>query len=674
MNPQQKSQPKQKLQPKLKLNLRLVMSIKNRLILAFLAVLLLPTGALGYFSYQKAEKDITEQILRNTKQSVDSVNQQTTKLITTSLEDLNYLAQTVNSGMVNGEKSPELRRVLDPIKAVKKEYDHVQYATNDGKLLNSPQQTFAAGFDPRDRPWYKNALAKKGEALVSSPIISQDGKVIVVPSKATEDGSGVVSVVLSLTNLSQQVNAIKVGEQGYVTILDQGYKYLTHPALPIGTENTELVVAQMKEQAEGIVDYVSSEGKRKKAIFETNELTGWKIVGIMDLDEIAQASRGIFQTTLIIMVIAVLLGMLLVLGIIRSIHRPLNRLMTATEKIASGDLREEVAVTSNDELGMLSAAVNRMTVNLRHLIGQVGSNSELVASTSEELSASAEQTRNTADHIASAVQEIAAGAERQVSSATELTQAMDEVSQGMDKAAASIQSVSQLTVATNNKASNGNTVVIKTVEQMNLIQETVSHTAEAVNQLGDKINEIGNIVTLITEIAGQTNLLALNAAIEAARAGENGRGFAVVAGEVRKLAEQSGAAAGQIRELIQHVQAEAENAVRSMHNGTEVVKEGIGMVHLTGETFREIVASIEQVAAEGMEVASIVSQVNANAQSMVEKANDVAGIAEQSAGNTQSVAAATEQQSASMEEVFASAEALSKMAQELQDVIGKFKL
>ncbi|GGA40733.1 hypothetical protein GCM10010917_27480 [Paenibacillus physcomitrellae] len=259
------------------------------------------------------------------------------------------------------------------------------------------------------------------------------------------------------------------------------------------------------------------DGVQKRAVLVTNELTGWKIVGTINMDEITEVSSQILITTLIVIVIAVVLGLALVFGIVRSIHSPLKRLMTATKRIADGNLTEEVAVKSKDELGQLSVSVNQMTANLRQLISQVGFNSSQVAATSEELSASAEQTAQTAEHIANSIQEIAEGSDKQVSTANEFTQATTEISKGMDQAAASIQYVSQLTGTASDKASDGNKVVDKTIEQMRLVQGTVSQTADVVNTLGEKTGEIGNIVGLITEIAGQTNLSALNAAIEAAR-------------------------------------------------------------------------------------------------------------------------------------------------------------
>lgn len=384
---------------------------------------------------------------------------------------------------------------------------------------------------------------------------------------------------------------------------------------------------------------------------------------------------SVLNTVLILSAIAYILAVLIGLYITRIIKKPILAMAESASKISSGILTEpDIHVKSRDEVADLANSFNQMKMNLRHLIGQVGYNAKQVRATSHELAESAEQSSKATEQISMAIQEVALGSEKQVHSAIEANQAAAEISRGMNQAALSIQSVADLTVSANEKANTGNQVVAQAVEHMNVIQNSSSHTAKVIYALGEKSIEIGHIVQMITDISAQTNLLALNAAIEAARAGEQGRGFAVVANEVRKLAEQSGDAANQIRELIGEVQTEAEKAVQSMNESASFVKEGIHMVHLSGESFNEIAQAIEQVAAEAQEVSAVIEQVNSSSQSMVQMMEGVAHIAEQSAGNTQNVAASAEEQNASMEEISASAEALSAMAQNLQEIISKFKV
>ncbi|MBU8880843.1 methyl-accepting chemotaxis protein [Bacillus sp. FJAT-29790] len=392
---------------------------------------------------------------------------------------------------------------------------------------------------------------------------------------------------------------------------------------------------------------------------------------IANSEKVEKVIKTVSYLSIVAFILAVSIGIVMT----QMIKKPILLLEKAAGAIAAGDLtQEDVHVKNRDELGNLAKAFNGMKVNLLQLIRKVSVDAEQVAATSKELSGSAEQTSAATEQITLAIQEVARGSEKQVSSAANATQTVADISDGMNQAATSIQTVADLTNTANEKATIGNTVVAKTVEQINLVQHSVSETGEVVNALGKKSGEIGQIVDLITQIANQTNLLALNAAIEAARAGEHGRGFAVVADEVRKLAEQSGQAAGQIHELIQEIQSEAEKAVQSMNHGALVVGDGIKLVHETGEAFREIVQSIEQVTAEAQEVSTIVEQVNSSAQNMVETMEGVADIAEKSAGNTQNVAASAEEQNASMVEISVSAEALSKMALNLQEVVGKFKV
>ncbi|USB33070.1 methyl-accepting chemotaxis protein [Paenibacillus sp. YPG26] len=382
------------------------------------------------------------------------------------------------------------------------------------------------------------------------------------------------------------------------------------------------------------------------------------------------------KTTLIIAcLISILLAVIIGIIISRLISRSVKALAEGAEKIAEGYLnQEDIAVKSRDEIGDLARSFNQMKSNLRNVISQVGFNTEQVAATAEELSANAEQTGRATEQITISMQEAATGAEKQVSSAYEATQAVGEISKGMDQAEASIRAVTGLTDLANEKAGQGNAVVSETISQMRRVQQSIKTSAEVVNTLGEKSTEIGQIVQLITQIAGQTNLLALNASIEAARAGEQGRGFAVVAGEVRKLAEQTEGAATQVRDLIMEVQSEAEKAVLSMNEGTETFQEGIKQVDRTGEVFTDILNSIGQVSSETRDVSAVVEQVNASARVMVEMIENIALIAEQSSANTQNVAASAEEQNASMEEVASSAEALSNMSQELQTLVSQFKV
>jgi methyl-accepting chemotaxis protein len=392
------------------------------------------------------------------------------------------------------------------------------------------------------------------------------------------------------------------------------------------------------------------------------------------LASLQEAQSGSTLVTLLV-VLAILMGIGIALMITRMISKPLVQMNGAVEKIATGDLTaDELQVKNRDEIGDLARSFNQMAKNLRTLIHQVMSSAEQVAASAEELTASAEQTVQATEQIATIAQEISIGTQKQSQSVRETSHTINEMAASVQQIAASSQSVSTTAVQTSNAAKEGNQSIQKAVQQMNFIHTTVNEASQSIKQLGEHAKHIDTIVEIISNIANQTNLLALNAAIEAARAGEQGRGFAVVADEVRKLAEESRQSAQKIAEYIATIQDEIHKVVQKMEAGTIEVNTGIEVVHEAGNSFEQIQRLIHEVADQFQEVSSAVQQMAASSEQVVRTIDDVTEIAASSAAGTQTVSASAEEQLATMEEITASATALAKMAEELQTLVGQFKV
>ena len=196
----------------------------------------------------------------------------------------------------------------------------------------------------------------------------------------------------------------------------------------------------------------------------------------------------------------------------------------------------------------------------------------------------------------------------------------------------------------------------------------------AAEELKASSAQIGEIVGLISTIAGQTNLLALNAAIEAARAGEQGRGFAVVAEEVRKLAEQSAEAAQQIKTLVGSNHSSINNVVGAIDVAISKITQGVELVNIAGMSFGTINEHIGQVTDHVHMIAKAINEAATGSQRIVSSIKDVEKLSRDAAAEAQSVSAATQEQSASMEEIAAGSQALAKLAQELQGAVSRFRI
>ena len=195
---------------------------------------------------------------------------------------------------------------------------------------------------------------------------------------------------------------------------------------------------------------------------------------------------------------------------------------------------------------------------------------------------------------------------------------------------------------------------------MNEIADVVQKSASTIEQLGNSSAQIGEIVSVITEIADQTNLLALNAAIEAARAGDQGRGFAVVADEVRKLAERTQQATKQITSMITSIQKESNGAVKAMTQGNEKVREGIDLAQKAGESLRDVVQSSESVLNMVENIASASREQTVASEKIASNVEQIALVSSQSAEGVANIAQNVNQ--------------LESLTNQLQERISKFKV
>jgi methyl-accepting chemotaxis protein len=325
---------------------------------------------------------------------------------------------------------------------------------------------------------------------------------------------------------------------------------------------------------------------------------------------------------------------------------PVNEAGQVLEVMATGDLRVRMKGHYQGDNENLKKNINLLGDSLSHLIMQVNESVHSSASSASEISA-------TSDSLAASTQE-------QSAQADEVASAVEQMSRTVTDNAMSANRTSEVANENGAIAKEGASVVEQTVTKMRDIAKVVKDSAGNIQKLGDSSKQIGEIISVIDDIADQTNLLALNAAIEAARAGEQGRGFAVVADEVRKLAERTTEATKQIATMIKGIQKETDAAVVAMNEGTNEVNNGIELADKAGTSLNKILESTQ-------EVIDMINQIAAASE-------EQSATSEQISKNVVSISKVTAESAQRVEDVSKTANELARATEDLSILMQKFKV
>jgi methyl-accepting chemotaxis protein len=328
----------------------------------------------------------------------------------------------------------------------------------------------------------------------------------------------------------------------------------------------------------------------------------WQLIATYEGERMATArgeAEDRFRTarTLVTWVIAgaLALTILIALYISRSITVPVLASVRAAERVAAGDLREEIAVTSEDEVGKLQLAMKQMSEKLAQVIGEVRAGADALAGASAQVSATS--------------QTLAQGTGEQAASVEETTSSLEEMSASITQNAENSRQTEGMAKEGARNAEQGGGAVLEAVAAMRSIAEKIS---------------------IVEEIAYQTNLLALNAAIEAARAGEHGKGFAVVATEVRKLAERAQVAAKEIG-------AEAAGSVKVAERSGKLITELVPVIRKTADLVQEVAAASAEQSAGVSQVSKAMGTVDQVTQRNASAAEELSSTAEEMASQSESL-------------------------------------
>ena len=390
--------------------------------------------------------------------------------------------------------------------------------------------------------------------------------------------------------------------------------------------------------------------------------TSWAIIAEIDESEAFESIAAMKWIMMIIGGAGIAAIVLIAVFLAGAIVKPIKNVVSNLTELAQGegDLTSRLEVKSNDEVGQLALRFNQFVEKLQEMIRDITSGVGTLSSSSTELSAISEQLSTNAETTSGNANTVSAAVE-------EMSSNLNSVSAAMEESATNINMVAS---ASEEMTSTINEIAQNTEKARNVSSKAVGQAqvaSEKMAALGKAAQAIGKVTESITEISEQTNLLALNATIEAARAGEAGKGFAVVANEIKDLAKQTAESTLTIRTQIDGIQQSTDSTVVEIEGITSVIND-------INDIISTIASAIEEQSAATQEIANNIAQASQGIDEVNENVAQSSGVAEEVTREIATVNSSTEEMNAGSSQVRESAVELSKLAESLNEMVGRFKV
>ena len=506
---------------------------------------------------------------------------------------------------------PEYVSRLLEQKALTSSFLAVYFGDTQGAFTIRPDSKMPDGFDPRSRPWYKDALNSNGASLTEPYFDAVTGQMIISIGTAVKKAGqtlGVVGTDLTLKTVTDSINALDFSGMGYAFLISGDGKILVHPDNTLVMKNLKDIYPHDTPPISSDISEVTLDGKERIVTFAPVKGLGsvnWYVGLSIDKAQ-AFAMLSTFRTSAIIATVIAVISIIALLGLlIRLLMQPLHVMTRAMQNIAEGegDLTRRLVVESKDEFGTLGSAFNQFV--------------ERIHTSMTEVASATEHVNEVALRVVSASNSSMVNSDEQASRTNSVAAAINELGAAAQEIARNAAQASHQASDARGLAEEGQQVVERSIGSMQQLSQMLSTSSGHIESLNDKTVNIGQILEVITSISQQTNLLALNAAIEAARAGEAGRGFAVVADEVRNLAHRTQESAQQVQKMIEELQVSARDSVNTMEESQRHSKDSVEIANSAGarltsvtERIGEIDGMNQSVATATEEQTSVVESIN----------------------------------------------------------------
>lgn len=658
-----------------------------KMALTNVVILLLSLFFVGYISHKKSKNAMENNLEITSLQILKQANKGFSEYLNKMTQELTILNKNVDIKDLEDpaqdyKKTQQyVQYALKSIKESLSGIDNVYYSAEHGAVIVDSEITDETKLSFRDKDWYKKAKENTDKFIYSEPYVDAvTGNNVLTISKAVTGYNGefigVVGIDINLSEIETYIHDVSLLDYGYIVIADNNGKIVinneknkTFGENLSGFEFWDALKNSNQEKTKW-----TNNGELTFVLQSIDEKTGWRIVGFVEEKEITEHLSSIRNTIFIAVAVFFTLGIIASLILTKTITEQIKKINIGVRKIATGNLRERIQVSSKDEIQELAENLNTALDSISGLLKEIDSTSEEMYDSASGIASMSEETHAAVSEVANAINEVSNGATDQATAISNVTNTVDGLSNRIDDVDKNINNILNLSEVTDKLSDDGLKVLNLLIEKSVVTKQNTQESSSNVKEMTDSIKNINQISDVISGITEQTNLLALNASIEAARAGELGKGFAVVAEEIRKLAEESKDSTDKIKSIIKEVNQKSIRFVDSMEETVNILNEQDESINNTKNIFIEIAESIEPLVEAIRYISNLTDKMNNDKENVKKEIDNISVISQDVASVSEEVTASAEEVTATMDELTEYADKLDGIAENLKEKLNKFEL